>query len=233
MPANISASRRQQGKGYKMSIHNIRPAVRRARERIKSQRDLLENSERQTRIVLIDPVLRAIGWNISNPDTVRIELPLNGGFADYALLNPETGSLLIIIEAKKLGDDRLVPHLPQLAGYSEGEGSNARYSVITNGDNWHGYENRGGLMRAANVLAVSITGDSDDKCATELARLLSPPANAASRSIAARRPPETPARSGIATTKPLFGGGLWPVLWGNEANHNEAAPPVNENPPLA
>ncbi len=83
-----------------MSFSDIRRAVRRARENIKSQRNLLENSEAQTRIVLIDPVLRAVGWDTSNPAMVRSEYGANGGFVDYALLNPETESPLIIVETK-------------------------------------------------------------------------------------------------------------------------------------
>ncbi len=110
-----------------MSFSDIRRAVRDARENIKSRRNLLENSEAQTRIVLIDPVLRAVGWDTSNPAMVRSEYGANGGRADYALLNPETESPLIIVEAKKLGDVHLrlhrEQHIPQIAGYSEGEGS--------------------------------------------------------------------------------------------------------------
>jgi predicted type IV restriction endonuclease len=193
-----------------MSFSDIRRAVRDARENIKSRRNLLENSEAQTRIVLIDPVLRAVGWDTSNPAMVRSEYGANGGRADYALLNPETESPLIIVEAKKLGDVHLEQHIPQIAGYSEGEGSSAQYGVITNGNIWRVFENGAGFMN--NIMAISMTADTDDKCAAELARLLTPPAYAASRSSGERSSRYGPSSRGIPTTPPLFGGAYGPLF---------------------
>ena len=106
---------------------------------------------------------------------VRIEQNLNEGRADYALFDTATGQLLIIVEAKRLGDQKLEQHIPQASGYAKDEGSEARYSVITNGNMWRVFENGNGLMRNSNILAISIMGDPADYCAKGLSRLLSPP----------------------------------------------------------
>ena len=135
-----------------MSFRDITRAVRDTRANIKSRRNLLENSEAQTRTVLIDPVLRAVGWDTSNPAVVRSEYGANGGFADYALLNPTTESPLIIVEAKKLGDVRLERHIPQIEGYSKWEGSSPKYGVITNGNVWRVFENGTGTGFMNNIM---------------------------------------------------------------------------------
>ena len=193
-----------------MSFRDITRAVRDTRANIKSRRNLLENSEAQTRTVLIDPVLRALGWDTSNPAVVRSEYGANGGFADYALLNPTTESPLIIVEAKKLGDVRLERHIPQIEGYSKGEGSSPKYGVITNGNVWRVFETGTGFMN--NIMAISMTGNTDDECAAELAGLLTPPAYAPSRSSGERSSRYGPSSRGIPTTPPLLDGAYGPLF---------------------
>ena len=195
-----------------MSFRDITRAVRDARANIKSRRNLLENSEAQTRTVLIDPVLRALGWDTSNPAMVRSEYGANGGFVDYALLNPKTESPLIIVEAKKLGDVRLERHIPQIEGYSKGEGSSPKYGVITNGNMWRVFENGAGTGFVNNIMAISMTADTDDKCAEALAGLLTPPAYTPPRSPADRSSRPGPSSPGIPTTPPLLGGAYGPLF---------------------
>ncbi len=60
----------------------------------------LQKSEALTRYVLIDPVLRALGWNTSDPDQVRPEFPTETGSPDYGLLIE--GKPLVTVEAKAL-----------------------------------------------------------------------------------------------------------------------------------
>ena len=157
-----------------MSIHETRVAVGKVKDYIKTQRELLQDSENQTRVILIDPVLNALGWETNNPNSVRQEYGMNNGKADYALIHPETGKPFAIIEAKKLGDERLEKHIPQIGHYA-GDGSHAiKYGVITNGNVWRVFENENGPM-LNNVLAVSITNDSDEECAAELSRILGAP----------------------------------------------------------
>lgn len=217
-----------------MSTRNITRAVRhavlQAKNHIKTQYGLLENSEVQTRTVLIDPVLRALGWDVSNPDMVRVELGRNGGFADYALLDTAAEQLLIIVEAKKLGDEKLERHIPQAAGYAKGEGSEARYSVITNGKLWRVFENGNGLMR--NILAISITGDPVDRCAEGLTELLSSPWPEIATPSGVKTRRNQPSHDGIPTTASLLDAAYGPLFTGPAMNRAADVQSDMEQPPL-
>ena len=223
---------------HPMSTRNIIREINRAKENIKTQRDLMENSELQTRIVLIDPMLRALGWNLNDPVMVRIEQILNDGRADYALFDTAAEQLLIIVEAKRLGDQKLEHHIPQAAGYAEGEGSEARYSVITNGNMWRVFENGNGLMRNSNILAVSIMSDPADRCAKELARLLSPPRPAVAMPFGEKTRRNQPAHGGIPTTGHLLDEAYGPLFTSPDLNGDADAQPGAgtqpgvEQPPL-
>ena len=217
---------------HPMSTRNIIREINRAKENIKTQRDLMENSELQTRIVLIDPMLRALGWNLNDPVMVRIEQILNDGRADYALFDTAAEQLLIIVEAKRLGDQKLEHHIPQAAGYAEGEGSEARYSVITNGNMWRVFENGNGLMRNSNILAVSIMSDPADRCAKGLARLLSPPRPAIAMPSGEKTRRNQPAHGGIPTTGHLLDAAYGPLFTSPDPNRDAAAQPGVEQPPL-
>lgn len=101
-------------------------------------REQLQRNEAVTRAVLIDPVLRALGWEVANPAMVEVEKPITSpgksGVLDYHL-NAEKP---IIIEAKKLGEP-LENHFVQLVGYA--------YTLhidnlfITDGLKWSHYTN--------------------------------------------------------------------------------------------
>jgi len=63
--------------------------------------ETLRENESATRAVLIDPVLRVLGWDIANPIMVEVEKAIDEGFVDYALYS-DNQEIQIIIEAKKL-----------------------------------------------------------------------------------------------------------------------------------
>ena len=63
----------------------------------------LATNEAATRAVLIDPVLRALGWDTANTNMVEVEKTLgNAVRADYALYDSNADTK-IIVEAKSLG----------------------------------------------------------------------------------------------------------------------------------
>lgn len=70
----------------------------------------LRKNEAATRAVLIDPVLRALGWDMGNTSMVEVEKTLDDTRVDYALYDGN-GEVLVIVEAKSLGkplsDDRI------------------------------------------------------------------------------------------------------------------------------
>ena len=72
---------------------------------IRDSADLYEGTlrvnESSTRAVLIDPVLRTLGWDTANPFMVEVEKPIDQGRVDYALYDVSQ-EVQVIIEAKKL-----------------------------------------------------------------------------------------------------------------------------------
>ncbi len=71
-------------------------------ERIRSYADVLRENETRTRMALIDPLLRVLDWDVSDPG-VTPEYRVQDRRADYALLGHD-GSPVAVVEAKKLGE---------------------------------------------------------------------------------------------------------------------------------
>jgi len=82
-------------------ISNFIKVLEQVKEKAQKNRIKLSKSEATTRIALIDPVLTALGWDLSNPDMVEFEHSLSDTRIDYALYN-ENNEVKAIIEAKSL-----------------------------------------------------------------------------------------------------------------------------------
>ncbi len=93
----------------------------------------LQGNEVQTRATLIDPMLRALGWDVGNPDEVALETGRGFGVADYALKDRRTGTPMILVEAKSLNTD-LANAMNQVSRYCYSEG--VRLGIVTDGDDW-------------------------------------------------------------------------------------------------
>lgn len=119
-----------------MALDDLADRIELLRSRIRSHRTTLEENETRTRTVLIDPLLHALGWDVSDPTQVTTEYSIKGGKADYALLRPE-GRPVATVEAKKLGT-ALNTHQMQMVNYAVASG--IRYTGLTNGDNWELYD---------------------------------------------------------------------------------------------
>ncbi|ALW83981.1 hypothetical protein AUC43_02025 [Hymenobacter sedentarius] len=99
---------------------------------------LFQNNEAATRAALIDPILRALGWDTSNVRMVEPErMVANKQKLDY-LLKDTQGKTCAVVEAKKLGEslDKL-GHVGALIGYAFS--LKPRKFFITDGLNWHCY----------------------------------------------------------------------------------------------
>ena len=105
--------------------------------RIKNHRPNLQVNETQTRVVLIDPLLRALGWDTSDPELVTQEYDIGGKRVDYALLDDQ-GNPVVFLEAKRL-DEQLSSHRSQIVAYASERG--ITYPAITNGNEWEVYDN--------------------------------------------------------------------------------------------
>ena len=93
-------------------------------------------NEIRTRYALIDPLLRELGWDTSDPSAVIPEYSSGSGRADYALLS--AGKPAIMVEAKKLGTPLRDDVLSQGIGYCLVEGTG--HFAATDGARWEIYE---------------------------------------------------------------------------------------------
>ena len=130
-----------------MSIGTVEADIRRVRKQLDDyNRDDYgwSYNETATRYILIDPVLRALGWDIYDLDECSVEWPMPFGKpigrADYVLGNSH-GENIIVIEAKRLdvavgGEPRGFEN--KLAGYTRGMTNGV--AVLTNGLVWRLYE---------------------------------------------------------------------------------------------
>ena len=60
-------------------------AIETVKRRITEHGTSLRENEIRTRAALIDPILKALGWDVSDPDLVMPESPMGSGRVDYAL----------------------------------------------------------------------------------------------------------------------------------------------------
>lgn len=139
-------------------LANLGGVLRIVRESALSYQLTLRKNEAATRAVLIDPVLRALGWDVANPFKVEVETPgffgTNKVSADYAL--KANGEVVAVIEAKKLGTDLALFH-HQLVQYSFSFGIEKLF--LTDGLRWeHFTDFKPGNLSPFNTLNIG----SDD-----------------------------------------------------------------------
>lgn len=137
------------------------------RTTISEHRGYLSGNETVTRVLLIDPVLEILGWEVRNPDFVELEFePATSkrDKADYILRNGSNN--VAIVEAKRFGAqvDELAQR-EQADGYARYAG--VRFFVLTDGSKWRLYERD--LLTSIEVLKPVVQFDLDNdeltKCA--------------------------------------------------------------------
>lgn len=108
--------------------------VRLIRERAAKHNEYIKGHETRTRVLLIDPLLRALGWDPENPDEVQLEFKARRT-PDYALM--KDGAAVAVIEAKRLGSNlgssvqvQVIQHIKDPAC------SQVSLVAFTNGDDW-------------------------------------------------------------------------------------------------
>ena len=153
----------------------------------------LEESETRTRQVLIDPLLKALGWDVSDPGSVelehQIEKPLAAkGYqrADYALLNAR-GAPMAIIEAKRLGED-LDDALLQAGYYAWNK--KIRWVVVTDGNHWKLYDalDPDRQLTEALFVSFSVGEEPHSTCALKSLALWNPNLVAKNGPVKAEKP---------------------------------------------
>ena len=119
-----------------MVLDSLQSAIEKLRKTMETHRGYLAENETRTRQVLIDPLLRKLGWDVSNPNIVQLEYKVKQGQPDYALISK--GKPVAVVEAKRLGSDLGDDQIIQALAYAVAGG--IPYIIITNGDTWEMYD---------------------------------------------------------------------------------------------
>jgi hypothetical protein len=153
-------------------VRELLEAIERVRERIERHGSKLSQNEMLTRYALVDPILRALGWDTEDPEQVVPEFSTKAGRADYALL--VKGEPCIIVEAKPLGAT-LTNAAQQGVNYCVTEG--IPYFVCTDGNRWVIYDTHKPVKLEEKVIAqaeISSGGDVNYDAARQLLALWRP-----------------------------------------------------------
>lgn len=159
-----------------MDFDDFVATIEKLRERIRASREHIGQYEIRTRVSLIDPMLCALGWEVGEPELVRIEGPVQvradgsedtGGRPDYALLG-RGGSPVVLIEAKKLAVQVSTNARRQVVAYvtdlNMDNPHRVPFCACTNGDSWQLYD----IQESRIVLDTSLSRDRSDDCAFKL-----------------------------------------------------------------
>ena len=119
-----------------MALDDLQGVIENLQQIIKVHRDYLSRHETRTRQVLIDPLLRELGWDVSDPEAVQLEYRVGQQWADYALMSDNQP--VAVIEAKRLGRGLEDDEIMQVLNYANRDGID--YMIVTDGDHWEMYE---------------------------------------------------------------------------------------------
>ncbi len=154
-----------------MALDDLKATIETLRERIQAHRAYLEGYETRTRQALIDPMLRALGWDVENPDSVELEYGIKRKRVDYALMGSDKP--IAVIEAKVLGTPLDEAETMQVLNYANT--ADIDYMVVTNGDHWQmfGVFDRGQLEDRV-LMEFQLTQDEPYACALQALGLWRP-----------------------------------------------------------
>ena len=119
-----------------MGLDDLQATIKKLKDKIETHRPYLFGNEAAARQVLVDPLLLALGWDVSDPNQVKLEYPIKKKKADYVLMSNDEPDA--VIEAKSLGTQLDDETIIQAINYANMAG--IQYMVITNGDDWVMYD---------------------------------------------------------------------------------------------
>ena len=117
-----------------MPLESLLKLAETLKERASVHDVALKGNEALTRYALIDPLLRELGWDTSDPSAVVPEYSSGSRRVDYALMVSSRPA--VMVEAKKLGTP-LRDHVSQGILYCIEEGT--KHFTITDGARWEIY----------------------------------------------------------------------------------------------
>ena len=169
-----------------MLLDDLVACIESLQERIRSYGPSLRGHETRTRMALIDPLLQALGWDVSDPGVVTPEYPVSGLKADYALLGSD-GKPAAIVEAKHLGEALGGSSRMQMLTYASASGIG--YAGLTDGDRWEMYTVfQQAQLEERRILDISIASAPAHEIALKLLLLWRPNLASGRQPTAARQP---------------------------------------------
>jgi len=137
------------------------------KERISRYEPELRKSEALTRYVLVDPVLRTLGWDLECPNFVRPEFSTEAGTPDYALL--VDGKPYVMVEVKPLRGNLVAA---RDKGFNYCWKNKVPYYVITDGETWELYDMK--EMGGREIFSINILRENLGSASRKLLALWRP-----------------------------------------------------------
>lgn len=154
---------------FQSPLSNLCDVLGEIKDSAKQYKAILTKNEASTRAVLIDPILRALGWDTANTHMVEIEKSLGSVRADYALFDSNKAAQ-IIVEAKALGSNLTLQSLVMsLVNYAFEFKLNDVF--LTDGLTWYHYSDfRPGKITPTRIL--DLTKDNPVEIAAYLVQMI-------------------------------------------------------------
>lgn len=158
----------------------LRLALQAAKARYERHKDYLRKGyapEFRAQVLLINPILTALGWDVLDPDRVRIEEVADAGdrrdlpradsaVVDYALYAP--GSACAGVVEAKSPSVELMRKDRQKQAHSYAAELRSTWVILTNGLLWRGWMNGDEKMGERCFLLASLTSDTIEECCEQL-----------------------------------------------------------------
>jgi hypothetical protein len=148
-------------------MRELLEAIKRVCERIKRYENQLRQNEMLTRYALVDPILRALGWDTEDPEQVEPEPRTETGRPDYALKHD--GKPIVMVEAKPLRSDL---EKARSEGFRYCWQNKVPFYAITDGNVWELHDLR--EMGGKEIFRIQLSRDNPGDAARQLLALWRP-----------------------------------------------------------
>ena len=153
-----------------MALDDLKEVIETLQGIINTHHDYLFKKEARTRLVLINPLLQALGWDVSNPAAVQIEYQVKKKRADYVLIRERRDVPIAVIEAKGLGNTLADDETTQAHIYANQAGID--YMIVTDGDRWKMFKAYGrGVLEDRQIMEFQLSQDLSHECMLQALRI--------------------------------------------------------------
>ena len=153
-----------------MALDDVKEVIENLQSIINTHHDYLFKKEARTRLVLINPLLQALGWEVSNPAAVQIEYQVKTKRADYVLIRERRDVPIAVIEAKGLGNTLEDDETAQAHIYANQAGID--YMIVTDGDTWKMFKAYGrGVLEDRQIMEFQLSKDLAHECMLQALRI--------------------------------------------------------------